>query len=159
MNRGKWIIGLLLLTLVALLLASCRAGDIPSPAAVVANPTNPAPVGDYPSPVNPTAPKGPAPTSALPAGPVKPAPTNAQPSQPTPTGVPTAQPTQDPVRRITAAEAKSLFDAGQAILVDARAKAAYDQKHITGAISMPSGEVATRYTELPTDKQVIFYCT
>ena len=47
--------------------------------------------------------------------------------------------------------------AGEALLVDVRTRATYDQAHIAGAISMPSSEVLDRYHELPTDKLVIFY--
>jgi hypothetical protein len=65
----------------------------------------------------------------------------------------------DAARRITAAELKQKLDAGEAVVYDTRAKTAYDQEHIKGALSMPSGEVATRTGELPKDKLIVFYCT
>ncbi len=65
---------------------------------------------------------------------------------------------QAAVPRIGVAEAKAKADAGQAILVDVRSAATYEAEHIAGAISMPATQVSSRYTELPTDKLVIFYC-
>lgn len=62
-------------------------------------------------------------------------------------------------RRITVAELKEKLDAGEAVVYDTRAKTAYDQEHIKGALSMPSGEVAGRTGELPKDKLIVFYCT
>jgi hypothetical protein len=61
--------------------------------------------------------------------------------------------------RITVADLKQKLDAGQAVVYDTRAKTAYDQEHIKGALSMPSGEVAQRTGELPKDKLIVFYCT
>ncbi len=76
-----------------------------------------------------------------------------------PSPVPTASPGgQATVPRIDVAEAKARADAGQAILVDVRSAAVYEAQHIAGAISMPLAQVPSRYTELPTDRQVIFYC-
>ncbi len=94
------------------------------------------------------------PTSvAAPVGPPTPLPTRAQ----APTRAPTVQGPVDNVRRITPEELKAMYDAGQAIIVDARARNAYNQRHIVGALSMPWNEVASRYSELPTDKHVAFY--
>lgn len=83
---------------------------------------------------------------------------------PAPAATPEATPATDPAKaksdgipRIGVAEARSKADAGEAILVDVRNRTAYEQKHVAGAISMPSNEVAKRYTELPTDKLIIFY--
>src|ERR1043165_389809 len=61
--------------------------------------------------------------------------------------------------RINVAELKQKLDAGEAVVYDTRAKTAYDQEHIKGALSMPSNEVATRAGELPKDKLIVFYCT
>jgi rhodanese-related sulfurtransferase len=61
------------------------------------------------------------------------------------------------VPRIDIEVAKQMADAGEAILVDVRTRATFEQAHIAGAISMPSGEVLDRYQELPTNKLVIFY--
>jgi hypothetical protein len=68
------------------------------------------------------------------------------------------QPTKADVPRVGVAEARLAADAGEAILVDVRSRATYEQGHIAGALSMPAQEVARRSAELPTGKQVIFYC-
>lgn len=60
---------------------------------------------------------------------------------------------------MTVDELKKMLDAGQAVVYDTRAKTAYDQEHIKGALSMPAGEVADRMGELPKDKTIVFYCT
>jgi rhodanese-related sulfurtransferase len=44
-----------------------------------------------------------------------------------------------------------------AVVVDTSAKNEYDAKHITGAISIPAGNIATRAKRLPKDKQIVFY--
>lgn len=61
------------------------------------------------------------------------------------------------VQRITPAEAKELLDSGSAVLYDVRSAKAYRSKHAAGAISFPEAEVAARFSELPTDKVLIFY--
>jgi activator of HSP90 ATPase len=65
----------------------------------------------------------------------------------------------DEARRVTVDELKKMLDAGQAVVYDTRAKSAYDQEHIKGALSMPAGEVSGRINELPKDKTIVFYCT
>ena len=65
----------------------------------------------------------------------------------------------DAAARITVAELKQKLGAGEAVVYDTRAKTAYDQEHIKGALSMPSNEVANRTGELPKDKLIVFYCT
>jgi len=72
---------------------------------------------------------------------------------------PVAALTAKDVQRITLADAKSLLDNGTAVLYDARSVRAYRSKHAAGAISLPEDEVASRASELPTDKSPIFYCT
>jgi len=62
------------------------------------------------------------------------------------------------VSRIPLAEAKARLDRGQAILVDVRGKASYDEAHAAGAISVPEEEVQSRLQELH-DKELILYCT
>ena len=66
---------------------------------------------------------------------------------------------QDEAKRISLKEAKQAYDAGTAVIVDTRAQAAYKSEHIKGALSMPVDEVEKRYSELPADKQLIFYCS
>ena len=73
------------------------------------------------------------------------------------TEIPTMALTNSIVPRIEPGVARQMADAGEAVLVDVRTKATFDQAHIAGAISMPASEVLERYHELPTDKLVIFY--
>lgn len=65
----------------------------------------------------------------------------------------------DDAPRITLADAKKEFDAGNAIFVDTRAEAAYKNEHIKGSINMTTADVEARYKELPTDKKIIAYCS
>jgi len=72
---------------------------------------------------------------------------------------PVAALTAKDVQRITLADAKSLLDNGTAVLYDSRPVRAYRSKHAAGAISLPEEEVVARFSELPADKVLIFYCT
>jgi hypothetical protein len=87
--------------------------------------------------------------------------------RPTATWVPLITPSPTPgekvparsdVPRIGVAEACAMADAGEALFVDVRGDASYEQEHIAGAISMPTDDLSRRYAELPADKLVIFYC-
>jgi hypothetical protein len=73
---------------------------------------------------------------------------------PTPEG---GAPSKADVPRISVVAAKEKVEAGEAILVDVRSPATYEQSHIAGAISMTSSQVARQFTELPTDKLIVFY--
>jgi hypothetical protein len=94
-----------------------------------------------------------------------PVPATATARKPTATFVPLITPSATPegelsrldVPRIELEVAKQMADAGEAILVDVRSKATFEQAHIAGAISMPSDTVLDRYQELPSNKLVIFY--
>jgi hypothetical protein len=94
-----------------------------------------------------------------------PVPATATAPKPTATFVPLITPSATPegalsraiVPRIDIAVAKQMADAGEAVLVDVRSQATYEQAHIAGAISIPSDEILDRYHELPADKLVIFY--
>ena len=70
---------------------------------------------------------------------------------------PTSTP-NDGVRRVTLEEARALADRGEAVIVDVRAKAQYDQSHIKGSVCIPRTEIDKRLAELPKDKLIIFYC-
>lgn len=63
---------------------------------------------------------------------------------------------------ITLKEAKALFDQGEALFIDARPEAAYVERHIVGALSLPYDAFEERYPEvavqLPVDLQLITYC-
>lgn len=65
----------------------------------------------------------------------------------------------DDAPRITLADAKKDFDAGNVVFVDTRAKAAYETEHIKGAINITTSDVETRYKEIPADKKIIAYCS
>ncbi len=54
-------------------------------------------------------------------------------------------------------EAKKLFDRREAVFVDVRQPEAYAEAHVPGALSVPLREIPRRYTELPRDRQLIFY--
>jgi hypothetical protein len=66
-------------------------------------------------------------------------------------------PSRADVPRIGIAEAKAKMEAGEAIMVDVRSPATYEQSHIAGAISMTGSQVDQQYAELPTDKLIVFY--
>ncbi len=66
---------------------------------------------------------------------------------------------QDNVRRMTIAELREALDKGTAVVVDVRSEMQYNQEHIKGAILMPEGQVASRASELPKDKLIVFYCS
>lgn len=65
----------------------------------------------------------------------------------------------DDAPRISLADAKKDFDAGNVVFVDTRADVAYKQEHIKGAINVPMEAVETRYKEIPTNKKIIAYCS
>ena len=65
----------------------------------------------------------------------------------------------DDAPRIVLADAKTDFDAGNAIFVDTRPKPTYDTEHIKGAINMTTNDVEARYKEIPTGKKIIAYCS
>ena len=82
--------------------------------------------------------------------------------EPTPTPEPTATPEppkrQSEVPRISAEELKERLDKGEAILiVDVRTNASFENRHIAGAISVPTGEVEERLDEFPRDQDIVFY--
>jgi type IV pilus biogenesis protein CpaD/CtpE len=85
------------------------------------------------------------------------APAPAKAAKSAPTG--TTQVDADGARRVTAAELQKMVEGGRVAIYDTRAKAVYEQEHIKGALSMPSGEVGDRAGELPRDKTLVFYCT
>ncbi len=61
--------------------------------------------------------------------------------------------------RITVADAKKDFDAGNVVFVDTRAEVAYRNEHIKGSINMPMEGFEARYKEIPTGKKIIAYCS
>ena len=65
----------------------------------------------------------------------------------------------DNAKRITADELHKLWSSNQVLIIDTRAESAYQQEHIKGSISMPTGTVLQRIDELPRDKMIAAYCT
>jgi 3-mercaptopyruvate sulfurtransferase SseA len=65
----------------------------------------------------------------------------------------------DDAPRISLADAKKDFDAGNVVFVDTRAEIAYKQEHIKGSLNVPMEAVETRYKEIPTNKKIIAYCS
>ena len=64
------------------------------------------------------------------------------------------------VPRISAEEVKAKLDAGaNLVIVDSRSKANYEKSHIAGAISIPLGTMAERYSELNGYDEIVTYCT
>jgi len=64
-------------------------------------------------------------------------------------------------RKISAQEAKKMLDANpNAILLDVRTEAEYQQKHIPGAILLPDYEVKSRAADVLPDKGalILVYC-
>jgi hypothetical protein len=71
-----------------------------------------------------------------------------------------AGPTEEPAPRMPLADFMTLYNdsSKRPIIIDVRAKEAFDAGHIAGAISFPESDVDTRINELPKDKLVIAYC-
>jgi membrane protein DedA with SNARE-associated domain/rhodanese-related sulfurtransferase len=66
------------------------------------------------------------------------------------------------VARVGADELRRLMrEAGPPVIVDVRSPAvrALDPRYIPGALAMEPGEVEHRLEELPSDRDVVFYCT
>ena len=121
-----------------------------------------------PTPAATTAAPTPAPTMAPPAVPATPAPTAPAPTEPatvpeteeqSPTPTPAPAANEAAVPRIAVADARALYDSGEAVFVDVRDLASYGISHITGARPIPLFQVASRADELPRDKRIITYCS
>lgn len=66
---------------------------------------------------------------------------------------------QDDAPRITLAEAKKDFDAGNAIFIDTRSADAFKLERVKGAINIMTSDSETRYKEIPEGKKIIVYCS
>jgi len=82
---------------------------------------------------------------------------------PAPTAAP---PTELPLTeadlpRVSAADAKTAVDSGQAVIVDVRDTSSYLLEHIAGALSIPLADIDADPTAFPLDKTkwIITYCT
>ena len=60
------------------------------------------------------------------------------------------------VPRISVADAKKEVDAGNAVIVDSRAEAAYKAEHIAGSINVTN---ESEFDRLPKGKKIIVYCS
>lgn len=64
------------------------------------------------------------------------------------------------VPRMTADDLKERLDDGQEIvIVDTRSEAAYEAKHIAGAIWVSPTAVDSPLDDLPLDQEIVLYCT
>ena len=68
--------------------------------------------------------------------------------------------TESEVPRVTIEDARAALESGSAVIVDVRSAAAYEQRHIAGAISIPLEELENNPTGLSLDKDqwIITYC-
>ena len=66
---------------------------------------------------------------------------------------------EDDAPRITLAEAKKEFDAGNVVFVDTRAENSYKTEHIKGAVNVPVEAFEAKYKDIPTGKKIIAYCS
>ena len=68
------------------------------------------------------------------------------------------------IRRISAADAHHLVEAGDAVLADTRSRQFYQEAHAAGAISIPFGEIRRSADHpalgsVPKGKTIVLYCT
>jgi len=66
------------------------------------------------------------------------------------------------VARISVAELRGLMHQGKApVVVDVRSPSIRDRdaRYIPGAIAIDLGEVANRRRDLPSEKEIVFYCS
>ena len=63
------------------------------------------------------------------------------------------------VRRITVSELQAALARGEAVVIDVRSEAQYNDKHIKGAQHIASNDIATRAAELPRNKMLVTYCS
>jgi rhodanese-related sulfurtransferase len=65
----------------------------------------------------------------------------------------------DGARRVTIDELETLMKNNQAVVIDVRSQAAFDQGHIPGSKLIPAGEIVNHISELPRDKMIVTYCS
>ncbi len=72
----------------------------------------------------------------------------------------TAGPTSEPPPRMPLAEFKALYDdpAKRPLIIDVRAKEAFDAGHIKGSQSWPEADIDATNVKLPKDKLIVAYC-
>ena len=74
-------------------------------------------------------------------------------------GTAAGQTKADDFQRISLEDAKKDFDAGTAIIIDARDEGSYKNEHVKGAINIPYGDFDKKYKSVPKDKKIIVYCS
>ena len=85
----------------------------------------------------------------------------AQPPATNPSGSPvvlSSEPPLEAAKRIPRDEAIKMVKEHKAVWIDVRPRDAYDQAHITGAISIPLAELPEKMKDLPKNKFLITYC-
>jgi len=66
---------------------------------------------------------------------------------------------EDTVDNLPAERAKQLLDAGEKLtFIDLRPAKDFQQNRLPGARSIPLGELASRYNEIPKNGRVVLYC-
>lgn len=63
------------------------------------------------------------------------------------------------VPRVSVGNARAAHELKQAVFVDVRDKSQYDARHVTGALSIPLGELESHLKELDKAQWIITYCT
>lgn len=79
-----------------------------------------------------------------------------------PSAVPTLSPSPavaDNAERISLADAKKEFDAGNAVFIDVRGAEVYKIEHIKGALNILSSDIAANINKIPKGKKIIAYCS
>jgi len=61
------------------------------------------------------------------------------------------------VPRISAHDARTMYDSGEALFVDVRKPEYFQRLRIAGAISVPFKGPAHRFFELPRDRAIVIY--
>lgn len=62
------------------------------------------------------------------------------------------------VQQVPAEQAVALWQKQEAVLIDVRKNDAYQQEHISGAVSIPLDELESRLAEIPHDRKVLLIC-
>ncbi len=65
----------------------------------------------------------------------------------------------DEAPRISLADAKKSFDAGEAVFIDTRSESAYATEHVKGAVNISTSDFESKYKDVPKDKKLIIYCS
>lgn len=91
-----------------------------------------------------------------------PIPVNTAAAKPTPAATNTAGDShaeEDNAPRISLADAKKAYDAGEAVIVDVRDEMAYKQEHIKGSLNIPTAARDAKLDTIPKGKKIIAYCS